>query len=56
MSAEQPTSPEQHPHQPPVSRTNSKPKGILKNAPLSGSGGTQQYARPLTRLETSGCH
>lgn len=30
-------------HQPPtVSRANSKPKGILKNAPPSTPGGTQQ--------------
>ncbi|KAI0787205.1 hypothetical protein BC629DRAFT_1515589 [Irpex lacteus] len=29
------------PHQPPMSRSNSKPKGILKNAPPNGAGGQQ---------------
>ncbi|KAI0722318.1 hypothetical protein C8T65DRAFT_628944 [Cerioporus squamosus] len=40
MASEQPAQESAH-HQPPMSRTNSKPKGILKNAPLATPGGTQ---------------
>ncbi|KAI0775898.1 hypothetical protein BD413DRAFT_255444 [Trametes elegans] len=32
---------DEHGHQPPMSRNNSRPKGILKNAPLTTPGGTQ---------------
>ncbi|KAH9899513.1 hypothetical protein C8Q73DRAFT_743436 [Cubamyces lactineus] len=42
MASSQVATPTAEHGQPPMSRNNSKPKGILKNAPLTTPGGTQQ--------------